>query len=104
MRIAMNFDGYNKRRYSAPWIGRIIEWETGKKPVMNWGRYIGDDDGGEVEIEATPGDIVRIGQKDYRGNNTTADWYEVLEHGLLNEVSATKARELFLNHKESLNK
>lgn len=104
MRIAINFDSYNKRRYSAPWIGRIVEWEVGQNPKIVWGKFIGDDDGGEVEIEANPGDIIRAGQKDYRGNNTTADWYEVGELGLLNEITAKEARQAFQKRKESLEK
>lgn len=51
-----------------------------------------------MEIEASVGDIIRSGQKDYRkGNNTVNEWYVVAENGELNNISQTEARGLFKN-------
>lgn len=94
MRATQRFGNYNHRRYGRPWIARITGWPIGGKPDIIWGRYVGDDDaGGEVEIEAMPGDIVRTGQKDYRGNNTEAYWYIMQPDGQLLSCTATEARQ-----------
>jgi len=92
MRIAQHFGGYNARRYSRPWIGLISAWPIGGKPAIAWGSYLGTDSGGEVEIEAQAGDIVRTGQKDGRGGNTTAGWYVVEADGTLRKVTPAEAR------------
>ncbi len=95
MRIAVKYGAYNARRYGRPWIGKITNWPVGGKPEMEWGRYIGTDDGGEAEIEAQPGDIIRTGQKDNRGNNTIAEWAVAKEDGNIEYIDATEARRLW---------
>lgn len=95
MRVVVEYGAYNGRRYGRPWIGKITNWPVGGKPEMEWGRYIGTDAGGETEIEARAGDIVRTGQKDYRGNNTTAKWATVKGDGSLEYIDATEARRLW---------
>lgn len=92
MRVSQNWGSYNQRRYSRPWIAKITNWQIGGKPEIEWGRYIGDSNGGEVEIDAQAGDIIRTGQKDNRGNNTNADWYLVQEDGSLLSTDAAGAR------------
>lgn len=83
MRVSQSYGSYNQRRYGRPWISKITAWPVGGKNEVVWGKYLGDDDGGEVEIDANPGDIVRTGQKDGRGNGTSADWYIVQADGSL---------------------
>ena len=92
MRIALKYRSYNARRYSRPWIGKITAWPIGGKAEIKWGSYLGDDAGGEVEIEAQIGDIIRSGQKDGRGGNTSADWYIVDIDGGLIPTDAAGAR------------
>lgn len=92
MRISQQWSSYNQRRYGRPWIAKITSWPIGGKPDVEWGRYVGDANGGEVEIEAQPGDIVRAGQKDNRGGNTSADWYIVQANGSLDGIDAAGAR------------
>lgn len=92
MRVAQSWSSYNQRRYSRPWIAKITSWPVGGRPEMAWGRYIGDDGGGEVEIEAQEGDIIRTGQKDGRGGKTSANWYIVGADGELILTDATEAR------------
>ena len=65
-RVSVGYDAYNSRRYSKPWIARIIAWPVGGVPTMESGSYVGDKKGGEVEIMAGPGDIIRDGQRDGR--------------------------------------
>lgn len=92
MRVSQSFGSYNQRRYGRPWICKITSWPVGGKPEVQWGAYCGTDDGGEVEIEAAAGDIVRTGQKDNRGNGTSADWYIVDADGSLQDTDAAGAR------------
>lgn len=92
MRVSQEFKSYNQRRYGRPWIAKITSWPVGGKPEVAWGSYLGDDNGGEVEIEAVPGDIVRTGQKDHRGGNTDASWYIVQADGSLSSSDAAESR------------
>lgn len=92
MRVAERFGSYNQRRYGRPWIAKITSWPIGGKPEVQWGGYCGDDNGGEVEIEAVPGDIIRTGQKDHRGGKTEATWNIVQADGSLLSTDAADAR------------
>jgi hypothetical protein len=93
VRVSVRFGGCNERRYGKGWIGRIISWPVGGKPEIEWGSFIGDvGSGGEAEIMAKPGDIVRWGQKDHRGNNTEASWGKVETDGSIITLDATEAR------------
>jgi hypothetical protein len=95
-RISVEYDGYNGRRYSRPWIARVTAWPVGGSPTMEWGSYVGDDHGGEVEIMATPGDIIRDGQRDNRGNhNTVSNWSVVMADYTLRKINQVEARKLF---------
>ena len=94
-RYSVRYGSYNARRYSKPWIARVSSWSVGGKPEMQWGSYLGDDSGGEVEILAHPGDIIRDGQRDYRGNGGSNDWSVAQEDGTLRAVTAAEARQMF---------
>ncbi len=98
IRVAIRYGVYNDRRYGKPWIGRITSWPVGGRPEIAWGTYLGDYRGGEVEIMAAPGDIIRSGQRDNRGNGTTNDWYVVNTDGSLRKIDQTEARTLWDNH------
>jgi hypothetical protein len=91
VRVSKEFGSYNPRRHSKPWIAKIKRWVVGKSPDLEFGKYIGDEGGGEVEIDAEVGSIVRVGQKDYRGESES-DWYVVQSDGSLEKVTATQAR------------
>ncbi|RZS31722.1 hypothetical protein [Corticibacter populi] len=94
-RVAIAFDSYNGRRYSRPWIARVTAWPVGGKPTLDWGNYVGSDSGGEAEVNAKPGDIIRWGQKDGRGNGTRAYWGVVAEDGSVDRVTEVQARNAF---------
>lgn len=93
MRVAQHFDGYNFRRYDRPWIAKITDWPIGSKPTLKFGGWIGNDkDGGEAEIDANAGDIIRYGQRDNRGNGTVNAWCIVQTDGTILRASETEAR------------
>lgn len=96
IRAYKHFNSYNEKRYSKPWIALIIEWDTGKKPVMQFGEYVGEHGyEGEVEILASIGSVVRYGRKDYRGNNTINQFAVVNKDGTLTDITPVEAKKLF---------
>ncbi len=96
MRVTHVFEAYNKRRYGKPWIHKIVEWPIGKKPsIVEWGTYLGTEAGGIVEIEAESGDVVRLGQKDHHGPDSTAGYY-IVRNNRLKSVSAPEAKRHFV--------
>lgn len=101
-RVAIAFEAYNSRRYSRPWIGKVTGWPVGGRPEILWGRYVGDDGGGEVEIDALSGDIVLYGQKDLRGNNTQVQYGVVDSDLTVKPIDAVTARKLFVDKTKEL--
>jgi hypothetical protein len=67
MRFAKSFRPYDGAQYARPWIAKVVAWQVGKRAELAWGTYLGDDNGGEAEIEAAPGDVVLFGQKGRAG-------------------------------------
>lgn len=54
------------RSYSAsrgkPWVARILDWDTGGRPPVKWGEWLGRTGSpGTLEIEAEPGDVIMHG-------------------------------------------
>lgn len=95
IRYSERYGSYNSRRYSRPWIGVITSWPVGGRPEIAWGNYCGDDSGGEVEILALPGSILRSGQKDNRGNGGSNDWWEAMPDGSMRQIDQPAARKLW---------
>lgn len=91
-RVTISFDPFNHRRSGRPWIARVLEWPVGKRPVFEFGRFLGSArNGGEVEIAASTGDVVRFGQKNVKVNHTDSRWGIVADHGV-EIVSPQEAR------------
>ena len=95
-RIAIKYPAYNHRRYGRPWIARVAVWPVGGSPELEFGSYCGDKNGGEVEILARPGDIIRDGQRDGRkAEGTISDWSVVEADYSLREISQAEARKRY---------
>lgn len=92
LRVVVSIGSYNQRRYGRPWIAKVTAWPVGDKPALAWGGYAGDDNGGELEIMAAPGDIIRWGQKDGRGNSGSNEWGIVSADGKLVSCDQPEAR------------
>ena len=84
-------ESYNDRRYSKPWIARIVKWELGGYPQLEFG----SSDYSSAETYGVAGDIVKCGQKDYRGNKSDNDFYLVDRDLKLIKLTDEQARELF---------
>ena len=95
VRANVQFGSYNQRRYSRPWIAKVTAWEVGKAPELDFGDFVGDDGGGTAEVKAIPGDVVRYGQRDYRGNGTTKQYGIVQPDGSVANCSDEEAAEAF---------
>jgi hypothetical protein len=93
MRVTKEFGAYNHRRYTKPWIARVAAWAIGKPPELVFGGLVGLT----AEIEASPGDLVRWGQRDTRGNGTESNWGIVGDDGAIEQVTPEKARAHWLN-------
>lgn len=101
MRITISHGAYNHRRYSRPWIAKVTAWPVGAQPELAWGAFLGDDMGGETEIEAHPGDIIRSGQKDNRNpRKSDNNWYIVADDGTLIDATASTARTAWAKRNE----
>lgn len=94
-RITKSFGCYNEKRFSKPWLARVIDWPVGRPPELRFGHYLGTSAGGESEILAQDGDVVRWGQKDNRGNHTVARWGIVESNGCIRECTEAEARRTF---------
>ena len=104
IRVTVDFGSYNQRRYSAPWIARVTSWPVGGSSELKFGGYLGDRNngtGGQAEILAYVGDVVRWGQKDYRGHKSWSQWGLVEEGGYVRKITPVEARSLFLDRSEN---
>jgi hypothetical protein len=67
MKVTVKFTGANDKRFSKPWIGKVTHWPIGQRAALEWGVFRGSiTEGGETEVDAVTGDVIRWGQKDYR--------------------------------------
>jgi hypothetical protein len=94
MRITYEVGSYNARRYSRPWIAKVERWDIGKSPILTFGGHVGVY---IAEIDAEPGNLLRYGQRDGRGNNTARLWGVVQLDGSLLELNAEEARQHWLD-------
>jgi hypothetical protein len=99
MTIRIPFTHYNARRYSRPWIAKVSSWAVGDRAVLAWGTYLGDDNGGEVEIDAEPGEVIRYGQKDNRGKSGSAQWAIVQPDGTYSGCTEAEAAKQYRSRK-----
>lgn len=96
MRVKKEFGVYDDKQFGRPWIFKIVKWPVGQESQVEWGKWIGDSrHGGEVEINAEPGEIVRYGQKDYEGSKTISEWSIVQTDGSLFSTNPLAARQHF---------
>jgi len=97
MRVTMKLGPFNRKRYGDPWIAKVVKWTVGRAYELEFGSYIGDGSGGEVEIEADPGAVLRFGQKDLRRpDKSTRAWGIVGADGGVTEITKVEAREAWL--------
>ena len=94
--VRVTVDSYNSRRYSKPWIARATAWPTGANmPTLDWGAYVGNDSGGELQLVACPGEVVRWGQRDHRNPKCTVAAYGVVAaDGTIHRVDPVVAKQV----------
>jgi len=88
------FEGFNARRYSNPWI---CKFENGKqnfdKKVGGYTGAYGNGEAGYLYIsDPVDNGIYSFGQKDYRGGHTEVK-YLVVENGQIREIERKEALE-----------
>lgn len=89
-RVTVEIGAVSRWKYRKPWIGRVTTWPAGERTALKFGAYLGDHEGGELEIAARAGDIIRWGHPK-RSNY----WAQVLEDGTLERLSGAEARRLW---------
>lgn len=78
MKITIDTSSYNDRRYSKPWIAKIII--KGNDLKFNFGSWCGDPGSEGVLIldDMEPGDCFATGQKDFRKpRNSTPNYFQM---------------------------
>lgn len=96
IRVVINYGSYNDRRYSKPWMAKVVAWPVGKNAELKFsGLFVGTaSEGGYVEMMAMPGELIRYGQKDNRNTrHTEANWAVVRPDGSIKDLTTTEARE-----------
>lgn len=80
MKITVKTSSYNQRRYSKPWIA-VVDFSRNPKGDFSFGDWVGDHNNGSeglLIIEASEGEIIARGQKDFRQpKNSAPDYYQV---------------------------
>jgi len=103
MKIISETGSYNHRRYGKPWIAKV-DFSESTKGEFVFGDWTGDHyNGGEgvLTIDANPGDIVAIGQKDFRKPSNSAAEFSVVgvDGGMEDIGDKGNAYKYFLEHK-----
>lgn len=75
MQVTISVSPYPKR-CKRPWIAKVAAWKFAQFPEYTYGKYLGDDNGGFLEIEAEIGDILRVGKR------SGLQWMQVTELGV----------------------
>jgi len=82
MRIELATKPYNERRYGRPYIAVVVLKGDRLHPI--WGRWIGES--GEAGLlvldHAEAGDVLMVGQRDYRKPANSAPQYYILDKDL----------------------
>ena len=73
---------YDARRYGAPWIAKVVSWDIINPPEFELGH--------DLEIDATPGDVVSWGQIDYRDPQGMRSWWGIVSQGIDENLSVKK--------------
>lgn len=75
IRIEIETQAYNNRRYGKPYIA-VVEFSSDPKGKFTWGEWVGSPgSAGLLVINAEVGSIVAKGQKDFRGRGESIDWW-----------------------------
>jgi hypothetical protein len=89
-KITIKTSSYNQRRYSKPWVA-IVNFSQNPKGDFQWGSWVGDHNSGSeglLVIEASEGDIIARGHKDFRQPKNSAPTYYQVRNGELFELTS----------------
>ncbi|MFH1569352.1 MAG: hypothetical protein ABIL09_15255 [Gemmatimonadota bacterium] len=92
MRIERSTGSYNERRYGRPYIA-AVDFSKSAQGECRWGEWVGQAGcEGILILDANPGDIVMMGQKDGRNSrNSAPDYYRVATDGSLVKMPSKAA-------------
>jgi len=108
MKITKETESYNHRRYGKPWITKVDFNESAKTNVFDFGNWTGDHyNGGTgvLSIEGIPGEIIAIGQQDFREpQNSALEFYIVNPDCRLESIGDKSAAYKYYLGKQSIQK
>lgn len=91
MEIRDPIKAYNDKRYTSPWAANVTLNDRSLEYTFD-GLYLGTTNGGTLTIDASPGDVIAIGQRDLRRpDKSTNDLFIVLDTGELDYCSRDEA-------------
>lgn len=91
MKLNIETQAYNERRYGQPWIARVrFPTAAGEFVFGEWAGQPGT--AGLLVLDAEPGDVIARGQKDFRKSANSAPVFHILQaDGTLERVSKADA-------------
>ena len=91
MRISIDTEVYNERRYGKPWIATVT-FESASKTNFSFGDWAGQAGySGLLELDCEDEDIVARGQKDNRNPNNSVPVFFIVQNGELCWISKVDA-------------
>lgn len=102
MKVLKNYDSFNRRRYSDPWVA-IVDPKTAKpdfsKEVGGYTGGYGRGEAGQLYlIEPQEGAVYMYGQKDYRGGRNTERGYVLYKNGEFIPIKTTELIEVLIQN------
>lgn len=98
--VSIPVQSYNARRYGKPWVAHITEFSG--RPTLDFvsQAFNGNDQGGELILQAEVGEVFKAGQKDLRGNNTENNFLVARPDGTADKLDdPVEARKLWQSWK-----
>jgi len=86
MRLTIKTEPYNDRRYGKPYIARM-DFSSSPQGEVSWGDWVGQPgEEGVLVLEAEPGDVIMVGQKDNRNSRKSVPDYYIVAEGCGDEA------------------
>lgn len=96
--ITIDWEDYNGRRFSRPWIAKV-SFNLNGECDFHFGNYLGTNEGGKLVLgNVDNGDIVAYGQKDNYGKRTQVNYHAVEDGKLGAKMTKGKAYTYYASH------
>lgn len=94
MKIQIDTQSYNEKRYGRPWIANVT-FTSASKADFQFGEWCGTPGcSGLLEIETEPGSVIAVGQKDFRKQANSAPRFFVVPAEISGTVESERTSAL----------